>query len=52
MQSGYSQNFATVVMATGIAHMMGPFQFAAIRAFLIRCNAKRVVAAPHVALGR
>ena len=44
-------DFATVIKAARTAQIVRAFQLAAIRAFLIRLNRQRIMAAAHVALG-
>jgi hypothetical protein len=46
------KNFATIVVATGIAQAMRTLQLAAIRTFVEGLNLQRIVAATHPAAGR
>ena len=53
MSSGPDGNdFAAVIVAAGVAQIMRALEFTAVRAFLERFNAQRVVAATHAATGR
>jgi hypothetical protein len=46
----YGKNFTAIIMAASAAQIVRTLQFAAIRAFLKRRDAQRVVATTHVAL--
>jgi hypothetical protein len=44
-------NFTAVVIAAGFADVVGPFLFAAIRAFLVGGGRQGIMCAPHIASG-
>jgi len=53
MSSGSDGNdFTAIIVAAGVAQIMRTLQFAAVRAFLERFDAQRIVAAAHTATGR
>ena len=49
---GDRDDFAAIIVPAGRAEIVRALQFAAVRAFLERLDAQRIMAATHAALGR
>ena len=45
------ENLAAVVVAAGRADVVGPLQFAAVGAFVVRARHQRMMGSSHIALG-